>query len=142
MRLRSIRAFTLLEMLLVVLIIAALAAMVVPRVLPRAEQAKIKIARAEVDANLPAALDLFMLDVGRHPTTEEGLAALWSCPPSLPPEGWGGPYLKRRSTLDPWGNPFHYYNPPRHGGLDYDLVSAGPDGLENTEDDITNSENP
>jgi general secretion pathway protein G len=127
------------EMLLVVLIIGVLAAMIVPRLIPRAEKAKVKIAQAEVDANLPAALDLFMLDVGRYPTTDEGLEALWSCPASVPAGKWEGPYLKRRAILDPWGNSVAYYCPPRHGGLDYDLISAGPDGVENTDDDITNS---
>jgi general secretion pathway protein G len=133
------RGFTLMELLLVVLIIGMLAAMVVPRLIPRAEQAKVKIAQAEIDANLPAALDLFMLDVGRYPTSEEGLEALWSQPAAAPPDRWQGPYLTRKAALDPWGNPFSYYCPPHRGGLDYDLVSVGPDGLENTADDITNS---
>jgi general secretion pathway protein G len=127
------------EMLLVVLIIGALAAMIVPRLIPQAEQAKIKIAQAEVDANLPAALDLFMLNVGRYPTTEEGLDALWTRPPGVSEDKWKGPYLKKKVVLDPWGNRISYYCPPRGGGLDYDLVCPGPDGVENTDDDITNA---
>ncbi len=130
------------EMLLVVLIIALLAAMIVPRLIPQAEQAKVKIARAELDANLPSALDLFMLNVGRYPTTDEGLGALWTRPASVGEDDWHGPYLKRKEMLDPWGNAFSYYCPPRKGGLDFDLVCCGPDGVEDTEDDITNSQEP
>jgi general secretion pathway protein G len=136
------KGFTLLELLLVVLIISILAAMIVPRLLPQSEEAKIKVARAEVLANVPAALDLFMLNVGRYPTTDEGLEALWTRPASVSDSKWNGPYVKRKSFKDPWGNPFIYRYPPQAGGLDYDLISAGPDGEENTEDDITNWEEP
>ncbi len=132
--------FTLMEMLLVVLVIGLLAAMIVPRLIPQAEQAKVKIARAEVEANLPAALDLFMLNIGRYPTGDEGLEALWSRPTSVPDEEWHGPYIKRKEVLDPWGNAFAYNCPPRQGGLDFDLISSGPDGIEGTDDDITNSQ--
>ena len=139
-RVRALAGFTLMEMLLVVLIIALLAAMIVPRLIPQAEQAKINIAQAEVDANLPAALDLFMLNVGRYPTTDEGLDALWSCPGSVPAEKWQGPYIRQKAMLDPWGNPFLYYCPPQKGGLDFDLICVGPDGIEDTEDDISNAQ--
>jgi general secretion pathway protein G len=130
--------FTLMEMLLVVLIIGVLAAMIVPRLIPQAERAKVKIAQAEIDANLPAALDLFMLDVGRYPTTEEGLAALWSPPAGVAAGRWHGPYVKKQDALDPWGRSFLYFCPPTRGGLDFDLLSLGPDGLEGTEDDLAN----
>ena len=137
-RQRFERGFTLMEMLLVVLIIGVLAAMIVPRLIPQAEQAKIKIAQAEVDANLPAALDLFMLNVGRYPTTDEGLDALWSRPSSVSADLWRGPYVKRKEVNDPWGRKFLYCCPPQHGGLDFDLISLGPDGAESTDDDIIN----
>jgi len=137
---RDQRGFTLLEMLLVVIIISILAAMIVPRLLPQSEEAKVKIAKAEVMANIPAALDLFMLNVGRYPTTDEGLGALWTRPASVAETKWKGPYIKRKSANDPWGNAFIYRYPPQAGGLDYDLLSAGPDGDENTEDDVTNWE--
>jgi general secretion pathway protein G len=129
-------------MILVVLIIGTLAAMIVPRLIPQAEKAKVKIARAEIEAGLPAALDLFLLDVGRYPTTEEGLDALWSRPAGIAAEKWQGPYVKRKGLLDPWGNRFRYRHPPREGGLDYDLGSIGPDGTENTADDIRNASEP
>ncbi len=139
---RRMRGFTLMEMLLVVLIIALLAAMIVPRLIPQAEQAKVKIARAEVEANLPAALDLFMLNVGRYPTTDEGLDALWTRPSNVAEDKWHGPYIKRKAMLDPWGNAFTYHCPPRQGGLDFDLICLGPDGIAETDDDITNFEKP
>jgi general secretion pathway protein G len=134
--------FTLLELLLVVLIISVLAAMIIPRLLPQTEEAKVKIAQAEILANIPAALDLFMLNVGRYPTTDEGLDALWTRPASVPEGKWMGPYVKRKSFHDPWGNPFTYRFPAHAGGLDYDLVSIGPDGEGNTDDDVTNWEEP
>ena len=136
------KGFTLLEMLLVVLVIALLAAMIVPRLIPQAEHAKSSIAQAELDANLPAALDLFMLNVGRYPTTDEGLDALWNRPSSVPEGKWQGPYIRRQSLNDPWGKPVRYFCPPQKGGLDFDLISAGPDGIEESEDDLSNAQKP
>jgi general secretion pathway protein G len=139
---RPTAGFTLMEMLLVVLVIALLAAMIVPRLIPQAEHAKSSIAQAELDANLPAALDLFMLNVGRYPTTDEGLEALWNRPGSVPADKWKGPYVRRQSANDPWGNPFSYFCPPQKGGLDFDIICAGPDGIEDSEDDLSNALQP
>ncbi len=139
---RAERGFTLMEMLLVVLVIALLAAMIVPRLIPQAEHAKLSIAQAELDANLPAALDLFMLNVGRYPTSDEGLEALWNKPGSVSESKWKGPYVRRQSANDPWGNPFRYFCPPQKGGLDFDLICSGPDGIEDSEDDISNAPKP
>lgn len=138
MRTWSRAGFTLLEMLVVVLIIGVLASMIVPRLLPQAEDAKIKIAQAEIEANVPVALDLFFLNVGRFPTTEEGLEALWTCPASVDKGTWRGPYLKKREALDPWGHALAYRQPSQLEGLNYDLACCGPDGIEGTNDDITN----
>ena len=129
------RAFTLIELMLVVIIIGILSAMVVPRLASRSEQARKATAAADVSGAIPLALDLFEVDNGRYPTTEEGLAALRQKPGGL--DRWKGPYLKK-SAKDPWGNDYVYRFPGSHNNNDYDLFSKGPDGSENTEDDITN----
>lgn len=137
--LRGDEGFTLIEMMVVVLIIGVLGTLVVPRILPQAEEAKRKIAQTEVEANIPAAIDLYLLNVGSYPSTDEGLTALWECPASVDSDRWKGPYFSRKSVKDPWGNEFRYYYPASRGGLDYDLISCGPDGVEGSEDDVTNS---
>jgi general secretion pathway protein G len=137
---REIRGFTLIELLLVIILIAILAAMTIPRFVGRSEQARKAAARADVDVNLAIALDLYELDNGRYPTTEQGLEALQS-PPGIPPEprNWQGPYVKGASAfLDPWEKPYKYASPGRHNPESYDLSSAGPDGSEDTADDINN----
>ncbi|MBN1424701.1 type II secretion system major pseudopilin GspG [Candidatus Fermentibacteria bacterium] len=139
---RSRSGFTLLELMLVLAILAALAYMAVPRFAGRARRAKVATAGTDIRLNLPAALDMYELDSGIYPTTQQGLAALIEKPVTEPaPAGWDGPYL-RRPVLprDPWGNPYVYRHPPTRPGLDYEILSAGPDGIEGTADDITNWE--
>lgn len=133
--------FTLIEMLVVVVIIATLAAMIVPRFAGRTEEAKASAAAADIEANLASALDLYELDNGSYPTTEQGLSALRVEPTTPPlPRKWKGPYLKKRGALsDPWGQAYVYACPSAHG-TDYDLSSTGPDGVGGTTDDITNWE--
>lgn len=133
--------FTLIEMLVVVVIIATLAAMIIPRFAGRTEEAKSSAAGADIEANLSSALDLYELDNGAFPTTEQGLSALRTEPSTPPlPRKWKGPYLKKRGALsDPWGHAYVYASPGTHG-LDYDLSSWGPDGVSGTPDDITNWE--
>lgn len=128
------RGFTLIELMLVVIIIGVLAAMVMPRLVGRSEQARIAAAKADVSANIPLALDLFEMDNGRFPATEEGLSALRSNPASLP--NWKGPYLKKEPK-DPWGKLYFYKSPGTHNS-DYDLYSAGPNSNEGDDDDIGN----
>jgi len=128
------KGFTLIELMLVVIIIGILSAMVVPRLASRSEQARKATATADVSSAIPLALDLFEVDNGRYPTTEEGLAALRQKPGGL--EHWKGPYLKK-SAKDPWGSEYIYAFPGSHNN-DYDLFSKGADGTESTEDDITN----
>jgi general secretion pathway protein G len=129
--LRDPRGFTLIELMLVVIVIGILVAMVAPRLAGRTEQAKIAATQAEINAHLSAALDLFELEQGRYPTTQEGLAALRKGGPR-------GPYLKKDVPNDPWGKPYVYRSPGQHNPEDYDLFSLGPDGAEGTKDDITN----
>ncbi len=126
------------EIMLVVIIIAALAAMVVPRFSGRSEQAKVSIARSDVEANLATPLKLYELDNGNFPTTSQGLEALRKKPTSNPePRNWSGPYVEK-APIDPWGTSYVYESPGKHRS-DYDLSSKGKD-LESDEDDIVNWE--
>ncbi|MDD5421837.1 MAG: type II secretion system major pseudopilin GspG [Candidatus Omnitrophota bacterium] len=120
--------FTLIEILLVVVIISALAAMIVPRLSGRSEKAKESIARADVTASIPTALKLYELDNGVYPSTAQGLKALIAQPSGEPAaHNWSGPYIEKRSTLDPWAREYVYRYPSAHG-LDYDLYSLGRAG--------------
>ena len=119
--------FTLVEIMLVVIIIGALAAMIIPRLSGRGEEAKVKVAKSDIDANLATALRLYELDNGSYPTTEQGLAALRIKPSTNPlPESWNGPYVEK-DPIDPWGHPYIYVSPGVHRA-DYDLSSKGKDG--------------
>ncbi len=104
-------------------IIGLLAALVAPRFIRQEEKAKIKAAQAQIEL-LGTALDTFRLDVGRYPTTQEGLEILRRQPGGL--ERWDGPYLKKGVPQDPWGKPYVYSGPGEHGP--YDLLSYGADG--------------
>jgi len=127
----AVRAFTLIELLLVLVILAILAAIVVPKLAGRSEQAKVAAAKTDI-ANLKTELGMFETDNGRFPNTQEGLQALMTRPAGDLPS-W-----KRVSDEikpDPWGHPYVY----RFLGTpekDYDLLSCGPDGQEGTADDI------
>lgn len=134
---RKPKGFTLVELLIVITILGVLVAMVVPRLAGRTEQARRARAQADVQGNLPLALDMFEVDTGKYPTTEEGLASLRVQPPGI--QNWRGPYLKRE-PLDPWGRPYHYLAQGTRNPQDYDLFSTGPDGAEGTSDDIGNWE--
>ena len=128
--------FTLVELMLVVIIIGILAAMVVPRMTGRSEEARNAVARADINLNIATALKLYELDTGAFPTTAEGLNALKSPPASA--KHWKGPYLER-IPLDPWGKPYQYRRPGTHRTHDYDLYSLGRDGVESG-DDVVNWE--
>ena len=129
------RTFTLIELMFVVIIIAALVAMVMPRFNERGEQAKIAATEADIRANIAAGLKLYELDNGGFPTTEQGLDALLNKPASA--ENWNGPYIEKK-PLDPWGREYIYKSPGKHK-VGYDLYSTGKDGKESA-DDIKNWE--
>ncbi|AEH45973.1 general secretion pathway protein G [Thermodesulfatator indicus DSM 15286] len=136
------RAFTLLELLVVLVILGLLAALVGPRLIGKVGKAKSQIARSQI-ALLESALDQYRLDMGHYPTTEEGLKALVEPPANEEDKAkWQGPYLKKRKVpLDPWGRPYHYRSPGEHG--DYDLWTYGADGKpggEGEDADITSWE--
>ena len=120
--LKNNQGFTLIELIVVMVILALLAALVGPRIFGRVEQAKYSAAKTEIEM-LGQGLDLFRLDVGRNPSTEEGLQSLRENPGI---DHWDGPYLKKPVPADPWKRPFHYESPGQHG--DYDLFSYGADG--------------
>ena len=117
------RGFTLLELLVVMVIIGLLAGFVAPRYFAQVGKSQSKAARAQI-VSLEQALDQFRLDVGRYPSTEEGLAALNEAPGSL--DGWAGPYLRKAVPMDPWGRAYVYEQPGRNSEID--LASLGRDG--------------
>jgi len=120
--------FTLIEMVVVVIIIGLLAALVVPRFFGKVDDAKLMAAQAQIEL-FGLGLDHFRLDVGRYPTSSEGLRAVRTAPIGV--EGWKGPYLKKDIPKDPWRRAFIYTSPGVHG--DYDLISYGADGAQGGE---------
>jgi general secretion pathway protein G len=135
------KSFTLVEILLVVVIIMVLVGMIAPNLAGRGEQARRAAAKADIEANLSVALDMYELDNGRYPTTSQGLKALIEKPAGSPvPVNWNGSYLKKkRIPKDPWGNDYVYAAPGAHNNEEYDLSSLGADGVESG-DDIVNWE--
>jgi len=135
------KAFTLVEILLVVVIIGVLVAMVLPNLAGRGEEARRAAAQADIEANLSIALDLYELDNGRYPTTEQGLRGLIKEPTTAPvPSNWRGSYLKKKKTpRDPWSSEYVYVCPGIHNTEGYDLSSYGADKIA-SDDDIVNWE--
>ncbi len=137
MREKESGGFTLIELMLVVIIIGALVAMVMPRLAGRSEQAKVSAAKADIMTNIATGLRLYELDNGRYPTSVEGgLEALLTKPGSA--ANWNGPYLEKK-PVDPWGKEYQYKSPGTHRTYDYDLFSLGHDGQPSA-DDVNNWE--
>ena len=130
------KGFTLIEVMVVVVILSILAAIVVPKIMDRPEQARVTKAKSDIRA-MEAALNLYRLDNMIYPTTDQGLEALVTAPTDAPePKNWKqGGYLDRLPA-DPWGNPYLYLNPGSNGAID--IYSSGPDMQGQTDDDIGN----
>ena len=126
--------FTLVELLLVLVILAALAAIVVPKFAGRSEQAKVTAAQTQI-SSFETALDAFEVDNGYYPQGDDGLTLLIEQPKDA--NDWKGPYLKE-IPLDPWGKEYIYEYPGKQHERGYDLMSMGPDGRSGGDDDITN----
>jgi general secretion pathway protein G len=121
------RGFTLIEIIVVMVMIVLLASLVGPKLFPKLGKGKLSAAKAQISM-IEQALDHFRLDVGRYPTTQEGLSALEKNP-GLPK--WEGSYLKKGLPVDPWDRPYQYKSPGSHG--EYDLYSLGRDGKQDGE---------
>ncbi len=124
------QGITLIELLVVMVIIAMFATLVGQRLFKNVERARLTTAKAQI-SEFETVLDVFRLDIGRYPTSEEGLAALRFHPGNI--EKWDGQYLRKDVPMDPWGRPYVYRFPGQHA--DYDLFSLGNDGQEGGEGD-------
>ena len=120
---RKSKGFTLIELLVVLVILTLLAGLVGPRIMNQLGGAKSKTATLQI-ADLEQSMELFKLDVGRYPTTKEGLDALLNRPASV--NGWNGPYIKGNVPNDPWGKPYAYNSPTPNGGVE--ILTLGADG--------------
>ncbi len=126
--------FTLVELLLVLTILGILAALVVPKMVGRSEQARQTAAKTDI-STFGTALDAFEVDNGNYPRGKNGLQDLVVQPRDC--ANWHGPYVKE-IPKDPWGNDYIYECPGKHNPKSYDLYSVGPDGRLGTEDDVCN----
>lgn len=133
---RNTGAFTLIEIMLVVVIIGILAAVIGPKLTGKTKGARVSATRQSIGA-LQTTLGLFEMHAGRFPTTDEGLDALLEKPADLTDEEWDGPYIKEWPK-DAFAQDF-IYRSPGEINEDYDIISMGPDKKEGTDDDITNA---
>ena len=133
---RSVRGFTLVELLLVLVILGTLAAIVIPKFSGRTEQARVAAAKTDI-ANISSSLNMYEVDNGTYPPENIGLSALLEAPRDA--TTWKGPYLQKNELpVDPWQNPYIYQYPGTRNPSSFDLYSYGPDLKEGGDDDITN----
>lgn len=125
------KSFTFLELMLAIVIIGILSATAATRLSGRAERARVAAAKADIESNIPLAIDLYEMDLGEYPSRIEDLVSKSSAS-----ENWNGPYLKKMPK-DPWSREYNYKTPGEHNS-DYDLSSSGKDGVFGNEDDINN----
>ena len=128
---KSEAGWTLMELIVVLIILGMLAAVVGPKIYKNISQSRDHIAKIQI-SELESTLQLYSFDIGRFPTSAEGLEALVRNPGGL--DSWKGPYLSKGVPRDPWERPYAYKSPGDHS--DYDIFSLGADGLEGTSDDI------
>jgi len=136
---RCREAFTLLELMIVLVILVLIIAAVGPRLLGTQKKGEINVTKIQI-ANFEDALKTYHVEMRSFPSTEDGLQALLE-PPSdeRAARKWAGPYLDEEIPLDPWGNEYQYEYPPTHNQRDFpDIWSYGPDGEPDTDDDIVN----
>ena len=120
--------FTLIEIMVVVVILGVLAALVIPNIVSRPDQAKVAVAQADIKA-IASAMEIYRLDNGVYPTTEQGLEALVREPAEEPlPRNWNRDGYLKKLPRDPWGNPYQYEQPGSQNLTGYDLYSLGADG--------------
>lgn len=124
------RGFTLLELLVVLVVLGLLASLVAPKYFKQIGKSEAKTARAQIEG-LTKAIDLYRLDTGKFPSSDQGLAVLLSKPANEPK--WNGPYLQKAVPQDPWGRPYAYKSPGEHG--EYDVFTLGKDGVAGGEDE-------
>lgn len=139
-RLKRVKGFTLLELLVVLVILGLLAGLVGPGVIRQLGGAKSNTAKLQIK-DLAGKLDIYKLEVGRYPTTQEGLQALVQAPSGV--AGWNGPYINAAQAKDPWGNDYRFASPGQHNTTNFDISSLGADnreGGEGEDKDVNNWE--
>ena len=130
-------AFTLVEILVALAIIAMLVAIGVTKIEQTFTNSSMKIAQIFVSQSMKTPLTSYRIDIGDYPSTEEGLQALYS-PPGDKADRWHGPYADGKLPLDPWSHPYQYKYPGTHNAGSYDLWSLGPHGIDGAPDNIGN----
>jgi general secretion pathway protein G len=128
---RDERGFTLLELLVVIAILGLLIGLVAPAALRQLGNARVSVAKQSIE-RIGSVLDMYKLDVGAYPTTDQGLRALVEQPTGV--TSWNGPYVKGSVPVDPWNRPYVYRLPSNRAGHDFDLCSEGPSGTGGSEE--------
>ncbi|HVX59141.1 MAG TPA: type II secretion system major pseudopilin GspG [Pirellulales bacterium] len=134
---RRREAFTLIEVLLVLVILVILGSLVGIQIRRAQKKGLVNAAKSQVSM-FKTPLDMYQLDLGQYPSSSSGLDALRRAPGDVQDTKWAGPYLEKDAPLDPWGRKYHYANPGKHNTDGYDLWSSGPDGADGTDDDVGN----